>query len=104
MGKIGLVAIHYPRAGEQAFILALVRDAAEVMRTTSGCLSADYWLNPADGSVVTTGQWDSEESLHVAFSAVHAAGIPINDDSHEQRPRTVLQLVSASGVHVEHGR
>ncbi len=104
MGKIGLVAIHYPRAGEQAFILALVRDAAEVMRTTSGCLSADYWLNPADGSVVTTGQWDSEESLHVAFSAVHAAGIPINDDSHEERPRTVLQLVSASGVHVEHGR
>src|SRR5262245_42124768 len=96
MSKVGLVAIHYPRAGEQTFVVALVRDAAEAMSATPGCLSAEYWVNPADGSVVTTGQWETEESLRAAFSAVLAAGVPIDDGSHEERPRTVLQLVRPS--------
>lgn len=95
VATVGIVAVHYPRTGEQADVLALVRAAAEVMRATPGCVSADCWINPADGSVVTTGRWDSEAALQASFAAVAAAGIAFEDTSHEQRPRSVMRLVGA---------
>src|SRR5262245_15863240 len=96
VSKFGLVAIHYPRAGEQTFVVALVRDAAEAMRATPGCLSAEYWVNPADGTVVTTGQWESEQSVRAAFSAVLAAGVPIDDTTTADEVFAKVRLVQTN--------
>lgn len=92
--KVGLVAIHYPQAAYRAELISRIRAAAEVMRQTPGCLSVDYWTNPDNETVVTTGQWESEAAMAAAFAAVQAAQVDFDYDERELRPREVLRLVA----------
>lgn len=92
--KVGLVAIHYPQAVHRAELVSRVRAAAEVMRQTPGCLSAECWTDPENETVVTTGQWESEAAMAAAFAAVQAADVDFDYDERERRPREVLRLVS----------
>ena len=53
-------------------------------------------LSYEDGQiVVTTGQWESEQSLVAGFAAVRKAGVDFDHDGRESRPRDVVRLVSA---------
>jgi quinol monooxygenase YgiN len=92
--KVGLVALHYPRPEYRDEMIFRVRRAAEVMAATPGCLAADCWVNEDRQAVVTTGQWESEQALMAAFSAVRAAGVDFDYDERESRPREVFRLVS----------
>jgi quinol monooxygenase YgiN len=76
-------------------MIARVHRAAEVMAATPGCLAADCWVSEDSQAVVTTGQWESEQALAAAFSAVRAAGVDFAYDERESRPREVFKLVSA---------
>ena len=40
-------------------------------------------------------QWESDQALAAAFSAVRAAGLDFDYDDRESRPREVLKLASA---------
>jgi quinol monooxygenase YgiN len=92
--RIGLVAKHYPRPDCRDEMIARVRQIAEVMRQVPGCLSVDCWTSPDGGTVVTTGQWESESALADGFAAVSAAAVDFDYDERETRPRETLQLVS----------
>ncbi len=46
-------------------------------------------------AVVTTGQWESEQALTAGFAAVRTAGVDIDYDDRESRPRQVFTLASA---------
>jgi heme-degrading monooxygenase HmoA len=91
--KVGLVAIHYPQTAYRDEMISRVRRAAEVMERVPGCLAVDCWANPADGTVVTTGRWESEGALAAGFEAVQATEIDFDFDDRESRPREVLRLV-----------
>jgi quinol monooxygenase YgiN len=93
--KVGLVALHYPRAEHWDEMISRVRQAADVMAATSGCLAVDCWVNEDRRAVVTTGQWESQRSMVAGFAAVRAAGIDFDYDEREARPREVLNLASA---------
>jgi quinol monooxygenase YgiN len=70
--KVGLVAIHYPRREHWDEMLSRVRQAADVMAATPGCLAVDCWVSEDCQAVVTTGQWESEPALTAGFAAVQA--------------------------------
>ena len=93
--KVGLVAVHYPRPEHRDEMISRVHRAAEVMAATRGCLAVDCWVSEASQAVVTTGQWESDQALAAAFSAVRAAGLDFDYDDRESRPREVLKLASA---------
>jgi quinol monooxygenase YgiN len=93
--KVGLVAVHYPRPEHRDEMISRVRQAAEVMAATPGCLAVDCWVSDANQAVVTTGQWESEQALTAGFLAVRAAGLDFDYDERESHPREVLKLVSA---------
>jgi len=76
-------------------MISRVRRAAEVMAATPGCLAAECWVSDDGQAVVTTGQWESEQDLMAAFTAVRAAGAEFDYDERDSRPRKVLRLVSA---------
>jgi quinol monooxygenase YgiN len=89
--KVGLVAVHYPHRAHRDELIARIRRAAAVMERTPGCLAVDCWVNVADETVVTTGQWESEEALAASFAAVRAADVDFDYDDREARPREVLR-------------
>jgi quinol monooxygenase YgiN len=93
--KIGLVAFHYPRREHWDEMISRVRQAADVMAATPGCLAADCWVSEGGGAVVTTGQWESEEAMAAGFAAVQTAGVDFGYDERETRPREVFKLISA---------
>ena len=93
--KVGLVAVHYPRPEHRDEMISRVHRAAEVMAATPGCLAVDCWVSETSQAVVTTGQWESDQALAAAFSAVRAAGLDFDYDDRESRPREVLKLASA---------
>jgi quinol monooxygenase YgiN len=91
--RVGLVAVHYPRAEHKDEMISRVHQAAEVMAAAPGCLAVDCWLSDDNQAVVTTGQWESEQALAAGFSAVRTAGIDFDYDERESRPREVMKLV-----------
>jgi quinol monooxygenase YgiN len=93
--KVGLVALHYPRPEHLEEMISRVRQAADVMAATPGCLAVDCWVSEDGQAVVTTGQWESEQALTAGFAAVRAAGVDFGYDERESRPRGVFKLVSA---------
>lgn len=93
--KVGLVALHYPRPEHWEEMISRVRQAADVMAATSGCLAVDCWVSEDSQAVVTTGQWESEQALTAGFAAVQAAGVDFGYDERESRPREVFRLISA---------
>jgi quinol monooxygenase YgiN len=93
--KVGLVALHDPRAGHWDEMIARVHRAAEVMAAAPGCLAAECWVSEDHQAVVTTGQWESEQALLAGFAAVRAAGVDFDYDERESRPRQVFRLLSA---------
>jgi quinol monooxygenase YgiN len=93
--KVGFVAIHYPHISHREEFIARVQRAAEVMRLTPGCLSADCWVTVAGDAVVSTAQWESEDALASSFATAKAAGVDFDYDERESRPREILRLVSA---------
>jgi quinol monooxygenase YgiN len=92
--KIGFVAIHYPHISHREEFISRVQQAAEVMRPTPGCLSADCWVTVAGDAVVSTAQWESEEALVSSFATARAAGVDFDYDERESRPREIFRLVS----------
>lgn len=92
--KVGLVAVHYPRDGERANLLARVQHAVDVIRSTSGCLGADCWWTAARDAVVSTGQWESRAAMNASFAAARADGVDFDYDARESRPRQVFRLES----------
>lgn len=93
--KVGLVALHYPRPEHWDEMISRVHRAAGVMAATPGCLAADCWVSEDRQAVVTTAQWESEQALTAAFSAVQAAGVDFDYDERESRPREVFKLIGA---------
>lgn len=93
--KVALVALHYPHPEHRDEMISRVRQAADVMAATPGCLAADCWVSEDGQAVVTTGQWESEQALAAGFAAVRAAGVDFGYDERESRPRDVFKLVSA---------
>jgi len=92
--KVGFVAIHYPHSAYREEFILRVQRAAEVMRPTPGCLSADCWVTIAGDAVVSTAQWDSKDAQASSFATARAAGVDFDYDERESRPREILRLVS----------
>lgn len=61
--KVGLVGLHYPRAEYREEFVARVQHAAEVIRSTAGCLSVDCWVSAAGVVVVSTAQWETRDAM-----------------------------------------
>jgi quinol monooxygenase YgiN len=93
--KVGVVALHYPRREHRDEMISRVRQAAEVMAATAGCLAVDCWVSEDGQAVVTTGQWESGQALTAGFAAVRTAGVDFGYDERESRPREVFRLISA---------
>ncbi|MFF3767442.1 antibiotic biosynthesis monooxygenase family protein [Streptomyces sp. NPDC001922] len=91
--KVGMVASHYPHATHREEFIARVHRVAEEFRRTPGCLSADCWVS--DEAVVSIVQWESEEDYAASFAAVAAAGLDIDFDEREARPREIVRLAAA---------
>lgn len=90
--RVGLIAFHYPKAEHRNEMIDRVRRAATVMRTVPGCIEVDCWTDETSGAVVTTGKWESKETLEAAFKAVRAAGVEIDYDGREARGREIFSL------------
>jgi quinol monooxygenase YgiN len=93
--KVGMVALHYPRREHWDEMISRVRQAADVMAATPGCLAVDCWVSEDGRAVVTTGQWESGQALTAGFAAVQSAGVDFGYDERESRPREVFKLISA---------
>jgi quinol monooxygenase YgiN len=93
--KAGMVALHYPRDEHREEMISRVRQAADVMAATPGCLAVDCWVSEDGQAVVTTGQWQSEQALAAGFAAVRTAGVDFGYDERESRPRDVFRLIPA---------
>jgi hypothetical protein len=96
MPDVMLVAWHYPYAEHREEMIQRVRDAAEVFRSTSGCLAADVWLDDESGAVVATGRFDSDDAVRRSFAAVTTSDVDFDPDERESRPRAVMRLVAAA--------
>jgi quinol monooxygenase YgiN len=93
--KVGMVALHHPRREHRDEMIFRVRQAAEVMAVTPGCLAVDCRVSEDGRAVVTTGQWESEQAMTAGFAAVQTAGVDFGYDERESRPREVFKLLSA---------
>lgn len=90
--KAGLVAFHYPSDAHRAEFIARVQLAAEIMRPTPGCVSADCWVT--EDAVISTAQWESDDARASSFAIARAAGVDFDEDDREIRPRKILHLES----------
>jgi heme-degrading monooxygenase HmoA len=93
--KVGLVAFHYPRPENSDEMISRVRQAAQFIAGTPGCLEADCWLTKDGTAIVSTGQWESEQAYFAGFAAARAAGIDFTYDDREVRPREIYRLACA---------
>ncbi|ASU85382.1 hypothetical protein CDO52_23590 [Nocardiopsis gilva YIM 90087] len=93
--KVAMVASHYPHASYRDEFIARVQQVAEVFRQAPGCLSAECWVSADGEAVVSTVQWESEEARDASFAAVMAAGLDLDHDERESRPREIIQLAAA---------
>ncbi|MEV4128206.1 antibiotic biosynthesis monooxygenase family protein [Nocardia sp. NPDC049707] len=92
---VGFVGLHYPRPEDFDDFVARVRQVAEVMRSTPGCLSADCWITTdGDDAVVSTAQWESDAAFAASFAAIVAAEVDVTFDERERRPRQIIKLAS----------
>lgn len=92
--KVGLVGLHYPRLEHQDGFVPRATQAAEVIRTGPGCLSADCWVTAA-GAVTATVQCQTEAAMAAPFAAAEAAGVDLVYDERESRPREIHRLTLA---------
>ncbi|NUT99675.1 MAG: hypothetical protein HOY78_47455 [Saccharothrix sp.] len=92
--KYGMVAFHYPTPDHRDEFVARVRAVAEVFRSTPGCLSAECWLAPDSGAVVSSVRWESKAAFQTGFAAVQAADVDVTFDERESRPREIHRLTS----------
>ncbi|WP_432144454.1 antibiotic biosynthesis monooxygenase family protein [Streptomyces sp. bgisy084] len=90
--KVAMVAHHYPHAAHRAEFITRVQQVAEAFRGTPGCLSAECWES-AD-AVVSTVQWESEEASQTSFATVMSAGLDLDFDERESRPREIVRLTA----------
>lgn len=65
--KVGLVALHYPRPEHWDEMICRVHRAAEIMAAAPGCLAVDCWVSDDHQTIVTTGQWVSEQALRAGL-------------------------------------
>ena len=93
--KVGLVALHYPHPEHRDEMISRVSQAADVMAVAPGCLTVDCWVSEDGQTVVTTGQWESEQALTAGIAAVQTADVDFGYDERESRPREVFKLISA---------
>ncbi|MER6946571.1 antibiotic biosynthesis monooxygenase [Nonomuraea sp. NPDC000554] len=91
---VGLVAFHYPEPKLFDEFIARAQQAVEAIRVTPGCLSADCWVTNDGDAVVTTGQWESEDTYKASFVTAREAGVDFTYDERECRPRQVFTLHS----------
>ncbi|NLU65951.1 antibiotic biosynthesis monooxygenase [Streptomyces sp. HNM0574] len=70
--KVGIVASHYPHPEHREEFIARVHEVAAAFRQTPGCLSAECWYSAETDAVVSTVQWQSEQSRDAS-----AIGTPI---------------------------
>ncbi|BAU83981.1 hypothetical protein SLA_3067 [Streptomyces laurentii] len=92
--KVGMVAHHYPHPSHREEFVARVRRVAEVFRQAPGCLAADCWLSADGEAVVSTVQWESEEARDASLVSLGAAGVDVEFDEREVRPREIVPLVA----------
>jgi quinol monooxygenase YgiN len=90
---IGFVAVHYPEPTRFDEFVARVRQVAEALRLTPGCLSAECWVTIDGDAVVSTAQWESDEAFAASFAAARDAGVDVTFDERERRPRQVFKLL-----------
>lgn len=86
--KVGMVALHYPRRKHRDEMISRVRQAADVIAATPGCLAVDCWVSEDGQAVVTTGQWESEQALSAGFAAVQAAWTSDTTNANHGRVRS----------------
>jgi quinol monooxygenase YgiN len=91
--KVGMVANHYPHAAYREEFISRVHRVAEEFRRTPGCLSADCWVS--DDAVVSIVQWESDDAFAASFAAIKAAGLDLDYDDRESRPREIRRLTAA---------
>ncbi|MEV0390419.1 antibiotic biosynthesis monooxygenase [Nonomuraea sp. NPDC050643] len=91
--NVGMVAFHYPHAAYQEEFVSRVHRVAEEFRRTPGCLSAGCWVSGE--AVVSIVHWESEEAFTASFATVLAAGLDLDYDEREARPREIHRLVAA---------
>src|SRR5262245_3652587 len=91
--KVGLVAVHYPHDGYRDELIDVFKRAAQVMRQTPGCLGTECWVNSADGSIVTTGRWESDEALDAVVRSRRGQHCPrrtrVSTARHRQTSRSL---------------
>jgi quinol monooxygenase YgiN len=88
----GFIAAHYPQPTQVDEFVARVHKVAEFLRSTPGCLSAEYWVTADGDAVVSMAQWDSDEAFAVSFAAIRDADVDVVFDERECRPRQVFKL------------
>jgi quinol monooxygenase YgiN len=91
---VGFLAIHYPHASHREDFIARVQRAAEVLRSTPGCLGADCWVPVKGDTVVSTAQWESEGAQATSFATARTAGVDFDYDERERRPREIFRPIS----------
>ncbi|TVL91096.1 antibiotic biosynthesis monooxygenase [Streptomyces sp. SAJ15] len=92
--SFGFVAFHYPRPDYAEEFTDRVHKACEFVASRPGALSAECWVTTEGGVVVTTGRFETEQALRAAFSAARDAGVIVDADEREHRPREFFTLLS----------
>ncbi|MYT27596.1 MULTISPECIES: antibiotic biosynthesis monooxygenase [unclassified Streptomyces] len=90
---VGFVAFHYPRPEYFEEFIGRVRTACEFVRSRPACLATECWVTADGGAIVTTGRFESEETLKAAFAAASDSGVITECDEREHRPREFFTLL-----------
>ena len=88
----GFIAIHYPHRAHHDEFVFRVKHAADVMRSTPGCLAADCWVTPTGEAVISVARWESEAARLASMATAKAAGVDFRYDDREARPREIFVL------------
>jgi quinol monooxygenase YgiN len=94
---IGFVGFHYPHPEHFEEFVGRVCQVAEILRSQPGCLSAHPWVtaDSADGAVVSTVEFETQDALNTAFAASREQIGPLTVfDERERKPRQVFNLES----------
>ncbi|TGA96770.1 hypothetical protein E2651_32145 [Streptomyces sp. MZ04] len=91
---VGFVAFHYPHPEHFEDFVGRAHRVGDVLRASSGCLSADVWATPDGDAVVTIGTFESDDAHREAFAAARDLGAVVGFDERERKPRQIHPLVS----------